>query len=81
VTEGGYFAAGPCAICRTVFVFNPELVPSIPVDERGRIVETGIKRPVCAECIAKFNELRAEVGAAPIEILPGAYDVAEGFPP
>ena len=81
MSPGGYFAAGPCAFCGAVFTFNPELVPAIPVRPDGTIAEDGVKRPICEDCIDKVNGLRAEFDEPPISVLPGAYDVAEGFPP
>jgi len=87
---GAYFAAGPCAFCQRVFGFNPERVPSIPINA-FRIAEIvtaggeppppGEQVPVCGECMAKINRLRVEEGFDPILILPGAYEPAEGFPP
>jgi hypothetical protein len=76
-----YFATGPCCLCGDVFSFNPELVPSIPVDEDGRITPEGVKRPICAECVGLINGLRTEFAQPLIRVAPGAYGVAEGFPP
>jgi hypothetical protein len=78
---GAFFAAGPCAFCRRIFAFNPERVPSLPVDAEGRVVPDGIRHPICGPCMDKVNAFRAECGAEPVPILPGAYDPAEGFPP
>lgn len=81
MSGGGYFATGPCCLCRVVFVFNPELVPSIPVDGEGRVTPDGVKRPLCRECVDKINAFRESQGERPVAILAGAYEPSEGFPP
>lgn len=78
---GGYFATRPCCMCNTLFVFNPDKVPSIPVDAEGNVNPDGVKRPICEECMNKINTFRASMGEEPIYVFPGAYQAAEGFPP
>jgi len=78
---GAYFATGPCVFCGRVFTFDPERVPSIPVDERGNVTLSGVKHPLCADCMTKINEFREFMGAQPIHVLAGAYEPTEGFPP
>ena len=86
---GAYFATGPCCFCDAIFTFDPELVPSIPVDERGAIAvddagafkPTTFKRPICEQCMTKINRLREQHEMPAIAVLDGAYAPAEGFPP
>jgi len=65
----GTFALGPCWACGNLFAFNPELVPSIVVDE--------VRQPLCLDCVGRANALRREQGQPVIVPLPGAYGVAE----
>ena len=87
---GAYFAAAPCAFCNIVFGFNPERVPSIPLNawriaeiitEGGEPPEPLPNVPICFDCLVKINRLRMEEGFDPITPLEGAYEPAEGFPP
>jgi hypothetical protein len=73
--DGGVYAVGPCCLCAREFLFNPELVPSIPVDDAGRITPEGMPRPLCHCCVIDINEFREFMGADPIYVLPGAYEV------
>lgn len=66
---GYMIAMGPCCICRQVFSFNPELVPSIRIN--------GEREPVCRSCMEQGNAIRREKGLQPFAILPGAYEPEE----
>lgn len=66
----GYMSAmAPCFGCGEVFSFNPDRVPSIPID--------GVRQPVCQACIDRANPRRVANGLPPIVPLPGAYDAQE----
>lgn len=63
----GYaMAVSPCIGCGTPFMFNPNKVPSVRV--------AGIREPICRTCVEKANPKRRELGLAPIEIHPDAYE-------
>jgi hypothetical protein len=77
-----YFVSAPCCFCGQLFGFDPERVPSIPVDTAtGKVTPEGTKLPVCGDCMAKVNRLRAAHELEPIPVLDGAYEVKEGYPP
>ena len=63
------FCTGVCFGCRRPFSFNPDLVPSIPIN--------GVKEPVCADCVARVNPQRLANGLELIHVLPGAYEPTE----
>lgn len=66
----GYMSAiAPCVRCHKVFTFNPNLVPSIRVNN--------VKEPICKECVEWANPLRKEKGLPLIAVLPGAYESEE----
>jgi hypothetical protein len=71
---GLMFAFAPCFGCGTVFGFNPDLVPSIPIDDAGQVAADGVRQPVCAACVEAANPLRVANGLPPIVTLPGAYE-------
>jgi len=66
---GWMFVLGECAVCRKLFSFNADRVPSVVV--RGQ------REPVCRACVEHANPLRKEKGLREIVILPGAYDAGE----
>ena len=63
------FALGTCYGCKCLFSFNPELVPSIPIN--------GVREPICRDCVERVNPLRQQKGLPPIVPLAGAYEPAE----
>jgi hypothetical protein len=66
----GFMAClAPCFGCKRVFSFNPDRVPSIPVD--------GVRQPVCRDCVERVNPQRVANGLEPIRVLPGAYEPEE----
>ncbi|MBO0729903.1 MAG: hypothetical protein J2P57_11640 [Acidimicrobiaceae bacterium] len=83
----GYLAIGPCWSCRRPFEFNPELVPSVPIDpETGQPpdvdprpggYERAVRQPLCRECVDLINRQRRQRGGPEMEILPGAYEALE----
>ena len=59
-----------CGVCRTVFAFHPNKVPS------ARARADGPRIPICRPCVEGANPKRVAKGLAPIDIAPGAYDGA-----
>lgn len=66
---GYMFIVGPCYNCRQLMTYNPNTVPSLPVD--------GVRQAICAACIARVNPERIKNGLAPIVIAADAYEAAE----
>ena len=67
--SGYLLATGECFLCRGLFAFNPELVPSVIVHDT--------RRPLCLRCVTTANPHRVANGLAPIGVLPGAYQAEE----
>jgi hypothetical protein len=70
LTYGGgvvVYCMGDCWICGRLFQFHPDLVPSFR-DEQG------VRRPICALCMAHGNALREQEGLPPHPIRKGAYE-------
>ena len=63
------YALGPCIACKTLFHFNPELVPSVTIE--------GVKEPICRNCVDRINPKRIANKLEPIVPLPGAYEPEE----
>lgn len=62
----GYFIAfGPCIACSKPFGFNPNLVPSVRINN--------VRQPICKDCVDQANVLRAANHVELIQVLPGAY--------
>jgi hypothetical protein len=61
-------AMGPCLACGQLFMFDPELVPSLPWPQPD-----GPNQPICKSCITLANTERPARGLPPIVPLPGAY--------
>lgn len=80
---GEFIGMGPCYGCGRIFKFNPETVPSIPIDPITRVspdqsdpptpIERAVKQPLCEPCIEFVNAKRAEKGMKPWPVLRGAY--------
>lgn len=82
VDEPGYFAMSPCWSCGRVFTFNPNLVPSIPIDlDTGKVAAGGVRQPICRACAELANRYRAEHGLPLWSVSDAAYEPAEGMPP
>lgn len=60
---------GPCYCCKHLMTYNPNTVPSLPVD--------GVRQAICAGCIARANPKRIANGLEPIVIAADAYEAAE----
>lgn len=58
---------GPCVACRRIFGFNPLHVPST-----SEI--TGQREPICVDCLAKINAVRAKQGLELFVPHPEAYE-------
>jgi hypothetical protein len=71
----GYtLAYGPCLICRRLFHFNPEHVPSFP-DPHPH----GPRKPICRHCMEDVNEIRGARRLPPHPIHRDAYEPQEAF--
>lgn len=73
MTDGHMFAVGACWVCGQPFPFDPETVPSIPIDpvtnrppDLGGDPDRAERRPVCPGCVAEANRQRELVGLPPI---------------
>ena len=80
MNEGRTIALGPCFLCRNVFAFDAELVPSVPIDPRtgltpdlGGDPERAERQPICERCIREVNRQRIDAGREPWPIPEGAY--------
>lgn len=65
--SGYAFAQSPCLVCHQVFSYHPHKVPS----HRDA---SGVKQPICQNCMNLVNTKRKEKGLEPFPILPGAYE-------
>ncbi len=69
----GIFAAfGPCFSCGVPFYFDPDKVPSVPVDpatglppDLGGDPQRATRRPVCVSCRRRANPARIAAGLRP----------------
>jgi hypothetical protein len=68
---------GECLICKHVFSYNPNLVPTFRVNANGHIDPKGTKEPVCEGCLSIYNEKRRQYGLPETMALPGAYEACE----
>jgi hypothetical protein len=74
-------AVGPCWACRRTFGYDPDLVPSVPIDPHngkppdigshdgtpGQVRARSIRQPLCPECVATVNDERAARGLPLVE--------------
>jgi hypothetical protein len=74
------FALGPCWACKRTFTFDPDRVPSIPIDPvTNRPSDLGgdparvVREPICSTCVEIANEISRKAGRPEIQVLPGAY--------
>lgn len=73
MTEGTLLGLGTCYVCAEVFAFNPDTVPSVPIDpDTGLPPDVGrtepanaIRRPICDVCLPVINKLRAGLKLPP----------------
>lgn len=69
----GYMAVyGDCFACHQPFMFDPDTVPSVPIDpvtgttpELGGDPARAVRQPVCPMCIDRANIERARRGLPP----------------
>lgn len=73
--EPHHYATGPCLTCGTVFLFDPQLVPSHPWPSPD-----GPRQPICRSCIERINSERAAAGKPTWTIPEGAYQPRPGLP-
>ena len=71
---GIIYATSPCFGCGRLFIYNPDLVPSIRVNRQGQFDPNGSKEPICQNCVDRVNPQRIANGVPPITVLPGAYE-------
>jgi hypothetical protein len=69
-------AAGPCAICETPFIFDPDLVPALPDP-----LPDGDAMPICEDCVSTLNAERRQAGLPEWLIPHGAYVHGGEWPP
>lgn len=80
MSEGYVLGFGTCWSCGVGFTFNPETVPSLPIDpatdrppDLGGDEANAIARPICSTCIDFANAWRASEGKPTIFVPRGAY--------
>jgi len=83
---GGYVHLhGPCFVCKRVFSYNPNHVPSIYIDPETMLppdvepqavggFERAERMPLCESCVTRGNEQRVAEGKEPFPIHPEAYE-------
>jgi hypothetical protein len=83
---GVVFAFGACWACGVVFGFDPERVPSVPIDpvtnrppDMGGNAARAVSQPICRRCLDETNERRAANGRPLWRVLPGAYADEPGY--
>lgn len=66
---GQAFALGPCLVCGQPFTFDPETVPSVPIDpvtglppDLGGDPARARRQPLCPPCVTKANKERKARG-------------------
>lgn len=64
---GWAFCLGTCIGCNRPFTFNPLRVPSLVHPK------TGVREPVCQDCVNRVNPQRIANGLPPIVPHPDAY--------
>lgn len=74
---GFYFVAGHCFVCRRIFTYNPNYVPSIRVNSKGEPDPNGKREPICSGCMEIGNKTREEMGLSPHPIHPQAYEIQD----
>lgn len=59
-------ACGLCVSCGDEIVFDPELVPSLVVDD--------VRHPICINCFNRWNDIhRTANGLEPVPLHPAAF--------
>ena len=75
-----HFAYSRCWSCGAPFVYNPHLVPSIPVNPDGSVSAGGDRKPICRNCATLANVHRQANGLPLWNVSDEAYSPAEGLP-
>ena len=81
MSESSLIALGHCWACKRPLAFDPDRVPSVPIDpetdsppDLGGDASRAVLQPICADCVELANEARARRGRTDmIVVLPGAY--------
>lgn len=70
---GAFFALGPCWTCKQLFQYDPDTVPSVPIDpvtglapDLGGDPDRARREPICPACVARINPQRAARGLPPL---------------
>lgn len=79
-----YFVTGRCWSCGTLTSFDPNRVPSMPLDTRGRPVESeaaiATREPLCRECVLAANVERRAAGKSAWSEDPTIWEPVAGLP-
>jgi hypothetical protein len=67
---GVMVAMSPCYVCGQIFEYSPTRVPSV-IPEGGTFAD---RQPVCADCVVRINEKRADLGLPAVAVMDGAYE-------
>lgn len=70
MAEGHMLALGPCFTCKQLFEFDPETVPSVPIDPTtgvppdigGTDPANAVNQPVCPPCVQDITVKRKAAG-------------------
>jgi hypothetical protein len=93
MTNAALIGYGPCFLCGRPFTFNPNWVPSVPIDPltgQPPDVDThadgleaatarAVKHPLCAGCVNDVNAERAQRGQRSIYVSPHAYESTDSL--
>ena len=78
------FVLGSCWFCKGPMTFNPEKVPSLPIDpvtgltpDLGGDPGRATREPLCRVCVEKANVMREAAGLEAFAIHPDAYEPEE----
>lgn len=85
MTEGPfYFVVGPCWSCKRLTSFDPQRVPSMPLNAHGEPArshqEAVRKEPLCPDCVRIANERRKLLGLELWPDDPSIWEPVEGMP-
>lgn len=71
--SGDLVAMGRCWSCRQLFGFDPDAVPSVPIDpltnlppDLGGDPARAVNQPICPVCVGIVNPLREAAGLPPM---------------
>jgi hypothetical protein len=82
--SGYVYLHGPCFVCKRVFSYNPNHVPSIYIDPQTGLppdvepqpggYERARREPLCLACVTVGNRDRVAQGKEPFPVHPEAYE-------